>query len=246
MENKEYPYLYLGSVSEARRYGELDKWRESHRENIACKEAIEMAIRKGFDGMYLDDHCARDIIEAYGYKRVCWVLANTLQQKKEDGRFSLNNKAWAASTFIPQSDRSFDFVVESHSAVLDGFVDQFRRAQAELRLFDRTHCDTMTGQELKGRVLVLDPWTLKESCWTAQNQLWLATGGFGCRPAASGRAVFAICLGDGEHTRWDRGDFTGILREEHLPGWAKERLAQIQSSQASGAVTSNHEQVMKL
>ena len=49
-EIKEYPYLYLGSVSEARQYNELDRWRESHRLNIACREAIEEAIRAKLDG----------------------------------------------------------------------------------------------------------------------------------------------------------------------------------------------------
>ena len=70
MENKEYPYLYLGSVSEARRYNELDRWRESHKQNIACKEAVEAAIRKGFNGMSLDPDCAKSVIEEYGFKRV--------------------------------------------------------------------------------------------------------------------------------------------------------------------------------
>ena len=54
-----------------------------------------------------------------------------------------------------------------------------------------------------------------------------ATGGFGCSPTAAGRAVYATCLSDGEHTRWDRSDFIGILREEHLPDWARESLEQI-------------------
>lgn len=117
--------------------------------------------------------------------------------------------------------------MQSHPAVLDGFVSQFRKAQAELQMFDRTHCDSLTGQELKGQVLVMSPFTLKESYWAQENQLWLATGGFGCSPTAAGRAVYAICLGDGEHTRWDRSDFIGILREEHLPDWARESLEQI-------------------
>ena len=55
----------------------------------------------------------------------------------------------------------------------------------------------------------------------------LATGGFGCVPTAAGRAVYATCLGDGEQTRWNRSDFIGILREEHLPDWARESLKQI-------------------
>ena len=47
------------------------------------------------------------------------------------------------------------------------------------------------------------------------------------RPNAAGRAVYATCLGDGEQTRWNRSDFIGILREEHLPDWARESLKQI-------------------
>ena len=173
---KDHAYLYLGSVSEARRNNELDDWRMSHKQNILCKEAVEDAIRKGFDGMHLDQDCARSVIEEYGFKRVGWVLAATLQQKKEDGRFSPQNKEWAASTFIPQSDRNHDFTVQSHPAVLDGFVNQFRKEQEQLQMFDRTHCTTMTGEELEGKVLVMSPYTLKESYWAPENQLWLASG----------------------------------------------------------------------
>ena len=238
-KTKDYPYLYIGSVSEARRHNELDMWREGHKQNMACKQAIEEAIRKGFDGMYLDKACARNVIDNYGFKRVGWVLSNTLQQKKDDGRFSPHNKAWAASTFIPQSDRNYDFTVESHPAVLDGFVNQFRKAQAELQLFDRTHCDTMTGQDLTGKVLVMSPSTLKESYWAQENQLWLATGGFGCSPTAAGRAVYATCLGDGEHTRWNRSDFIGILREECLPDWATEMIAKIEQDRPTEVIRLN-------
>ena len=232
---KDHAYLYLGSLSEARRYNELDRWRDSHRENIACKRAIEEAIRKGFDGMYLNVDCAQSVIDSFGFKRVGWVLANTLQQKKDDGRFSPRNKEWAAGTFIPPSDRNYDFTVESHPAVLDGFVNLFRKAQEELHMFDRSQCDSLNGQELEGSVLVMSPYTLKESYWSPENQLWLATGGFGCSPSAAGRAVYATCLGDGEQTRWDRSDFIGILKEEHLPDWARENLSQIQNqSQSQG------------
>ena len=56
---KDHAYLYLGSVSEARRQNELALWRASHLENIACKQAIEEAIRRGFDGMHLSHDCAR-------------------------------------------------------------------------------------------------------------------------------------------------------------------------------------------
>ena len=76
-------------------------------------------------------------------------------------------------------------------------------------------------------MLVMSPFTLKESYWAPENQLWLATSGFGSAPNAAGSAVYATCLGDGEQTRWNRSDFIGILREEQLPDWARESLKQI-------------------
>ena len=224
---KDHAYLYLSSISEAKRQNEVALWRASHLENTACKQAIEEAIRKGFDGMHLSHDCARGVIEDFGFKRVGWVLAATIQLKPEDGRFSRRNKEWAAATFIPRSDRNYEFMVESHAGVLDIFVNEFRDAQDALGMFVRSHCDDMTGQELEGKVLVMSPFTLKESYWAPENQLWLATGGFGCAPNAAGRAVYATCLGDGERTRWNRSDFIGILKEEHLPDWARESLEQI-------------------
>ena len=67
----------------------------------------------------------------------------------------------------------------------------------------------------------------------------LAEGGFGCSPNASGRVVYATCLGDGEHTRWDRSDFVGVIREECMPEWAKESLAHLRPQQQTDAPTMN-------
>lgn len=225
---KDHAYLYLSSPAEAKRNNEIALWKASHQQNIACKSAIEESIRKSFDGMHLDGDCAQNVIDSFGFKRVGWVLSNTIQQKKWDGRFSPQNKEWAGMTFIPPSDRNCDFVVESHPAVLDGFVNLFRKAQDELQLFNRRQCESLIGQELEGKVLVMSPFTLKESYWQQKNQLWLATGGFGCSLSAAGRAVYATCLGDGEKARWNREDFIGILKEGHLPDWARENLEQLQ------------------
>ena len=116
---KDHAYLYLSSISEAKRQNEVALWQASHLENIACKQAIEEAIRKGFDGMHLSHDCARGVIEDFGFKRVGWVLAATIQLKPEDGRFSRRNKEWAAATFIPRSDRNYEFMVDSHAGVMN-------------------------------------------------------------------------------------------------------------------------------
>ena len=77
------------------------------------------------------------------------------------------------------------------------------------------------------RQLVLSPDTLKESCWSQENQLWYAHDGFGCHPHAIGRSIRCTCLGDGEMTRWNRTDFIGVLDEQYLPDWAAEKLTQL-------------------
>ena len=71
-----YPY----TAKEARERGELELWRANFRANCACAGAIELAIRRDFDGMHLKDGCAKSVIDQYGYKRVGFVLANTLQE----------------------------------------------------------------------------------------------------------------------------------------------------------------------
>ena len=42
------------------------------------------------------------MIEQFGYTRALYVLANTVQQKDWDGRFSSANKTWAKTVDIRQ------------------------------------------------------------------------------------------------------------------------------------------------
>lgn len=225
--NETYPYPY--SAAEARKRNELSLWRESHKANIACRDAIEDAIRRSFDGMHLDKDCTTPVLDEYGYKRTAWVLANTLHELKWDGRFSYANKHWAEKIYIPTDlNHNSDFVVRSHPAVLDGFVSFYRKAVQALNLFGAEHCvGDRAEQDFTGKVLVLSPDTLKESCWSQADQLWYARSGFGCEPHSSGRAVFATCLSDGETARWNREDFIGVLNEKHLPDWAREKLMEL-------------------
>ena len=60
-------YLYPYSSAEARERNELSLWRESHKANIACRNAIEDAIRQNFDGMNLQTDCLKAVLDEYGY-----------------------------------------------------------------------------------------------------------------------------------------------------------------------------------
>lgn len=244
MEN-DFIYLYPYSRNEAKRLNQLKEWRDSHKENIRCKKSIEDAIRRDFDGAHLKDGCAESVIAVYGYKRVNWVLSNTVKQQDWNKDFSENNKEWAKHTYIPPDKDSvysqnynLDFVVDSPPGVLDGFVNQYRLAYQALSLFDSSHCELDSKYlNYEGKVLVLSQDILVESHWDSKNQLWLATGGFGCDPNSSGRAVFATGLGNDEETRWNRLDFTGVLKENLLPDWASEKLAELQKPQAAESET---------
>ena len=57
--------------------------------------------------------------------------------------------------------------------MLDGFVSFYRKAVQALNLFGAEHCvGDRAEQDYTGKVLVLSPDTLKESCWSQENQLW--------------------------------------------------------------------------
>lgn len=244
---KNFPSVYPYTFAEANRLNEINYWAESQVQNILCKEAIESAINSNFDGFTLSETGAGSVLESFGFKRVQHVLANTILEKDYDGRFDPSNKDWAKSQgVLADKGLTQQFVVQSHPAVLNGFVHQVRDAYAQLQMYGTEHCETI-WQELRGKVLVMKPSTLKESYWSPENQLWYAEGGFGCSPTASGRAVYATCLGDGEnHVRWNREDFLGVLKEDLLPDWAREQLDKLKSGQEIGPVDTGPTQVMNL
>ena len=227
-------YLYPYSATEARARNELALWRASFCANVECARDIEEGIRPHFDGAHLDDAFLQPLVDKWGYKRINFVLSNTLQMLSYDGRFSPSNREWARRTYVPSdADHNTSYRVKSHPAILDGFVRMMRDAYQSLGLFGPQHCepDSFESLDYEGKVLVLSPDTLRESCWSPENQLWYAHDGFGCSPHAIGRSIRSTCLGDGEQTRWNRTDFIGVLREEFLPDWAKEKLAELQPQQ---------------
>lgn len=234
----DFPYLYPYSRAEARRSGETRMHEDSFRVNVDCARAIEQAIQEHFndaDGS-LSEGCAQSVLERFGFKRVNFILANSLQELHRSAcKHLISNEAyqWRQGIYVP-SDGSYNryYVADTAAPLLEAFISQARDAYQALGLFGPEHCvGDRHGQDYKDKVLVMSPDTLRESCWSPRDQLWLAQGGFGCSPTASGRAVYAACLGDGEETRWNREDFTGVLDEQYLPDWAMEKLTELRGSQ---------------
>lgn len=128
---KAYPEVYMGTLEKAMQERNVDAYLDSRKLNIDCKNAIEQAIAEGFDGMRLNPDAAVGVVEKYGEERVAFVLANTLKQLSHDGRFSDGNKRWADGIDIPENisrgmDLNRDYIVGSHPAVLNGFIDMAR------------------------------------------------------------------------------------------------------------------------
>ena len=128
---KAYPDVYMGTLENAMQERNIDAYLDSRKLNIDCKNAIEQAITENFDGMSLPPDTATGVIEKYGEERVAFVLANTLKQLSYDGRFSDGNKRWADGIDVPENisrgiDLNRDYIVSSHPAVLNGFIDMAR------------------------------------------------------------------------------------------------------------------------
>lgn len=242
-------YLYPYSAEYARQRGEESLWRASYLSNMDCKDAIWKAVWQHYDGAHLDGDCLAKVIQEFGYKRTAWVLANTIQQLEWGGQYSSENKEWASRIYIPpDKSHNLNFVVPIRSAVLNGVVDQYRAAYQALGLFSPNQCEPDSFEKLdyEGKVLVLSPDTLKESCWKPENQLWYAHDGFGCSPTAIGRSIRCTCLNDEEMARWNRTDFTGVLKEEFLPDWAREKLQELKLNKLQQMSRSEKEQALAM
>lgn len=239
--------LYKFSFSEAKRNNEVEEFRESLLENIKCRDFLDHEIGEKFDGMRLPDKCAENAVKEFGYDRTMWVVANTINERQGDGRFHSKNREWAKNLHIPNDRRNYEFALRSHSCIVDGLANDVRKMYAQLNLFSGEHTvRSEEPQDYTGKLLVIRADVLKEECRTPENQLFLASGGFGCSPDSSGRKVFGQFLSDGEKTHFYRSDFVGILANQHIPQWAAEKMEQIQAQQEQQEQESAPEQTINL
>ena len=124
--------LYKYPASHASEHGELDAYRASHKANEACKKAIEDAIHDHYSDNCLGRGAVKQVVDAFGFERTLYVLANTVRQLSHDGRISNANKRWAATIPVYEdmdgfrSDRNVYLTVNSHPGLIDIFVRQAR------------------------------------------------------------------------------------------------------------------------
>lgn len=126
------PPIYRQTAQYAMEHGEREAYFASRIAYWDCKRAIEDSINSHFDGMHLGKDCLSEVLEQYGPERVKNVLACTIQHKEWDARFSRSNREWAMKVDTAHMGKEpYQFMCESHPAVLDGFVSMFRREVLE-------------------------------------------------------------------------------------------------------------------
>ncbi|MDE7242850.1 MAG: DUF3849 domain-containing protein [Oscillospiraceae bacterium] len=122
--------LYKNSFEYAYQHGEADQSIASKRANIACRDAIEKAVASHYNGYSLDTEVAvKEVVQQFGYERLFYVLANTVQTMDWDGRVSQNNKAWAQTIPIvfEKGERDTSYLItRTHPGLLDMFVRDAR------------------------------------------------------------------------------------------------------------------------
>lgn len=113
---------------------------------------------------------------------------------------------------------------------MDVFVNQARKEWAKLNLYDFKSCYE-DKTDYTGKVLAVRPDILKDEYKTPADQLFYATGGFGCKSDSLGRKIYGVLLSGGEECVFLRGDIIGVVKLELIPDWANKKVAELTSEQ---------------
>ena len=126
MEKQRAIPIYDGTAREANERGEAEKFKASRQADSDCREAIESAIARNYDGSRLNTKAAiAEVREQFGDKRMVRVTASLILNRPHDGRISPENIAWAeknAATKKVCTNRT-------HSGLLDIFAARLREGE---------------------------------------------------------------------------------------------------------------------
>ena len=239
--------LYIWSKNQARQSGEMDLWCESHNANCRCAIAIEKALTEYYRENTLDIIAAKKMIEEYGFERVNWVLANTVQFSRGDSRYSDENKKWARGFSLPYDERYVreKFALCKDPFLVNTFIDHVRGEWNALGLYDESHCYENSRRDLDytGQVVVLDPCIFKDEFKRPEQQLFYAKFGNGCRADSLGTKVYGQRLHNGKECYYRRSEILGVMKLDLVPDWAKEKVMQITFKKKDGEVNTEVEDV---
>ena len=131
--------IYTQDFAYAQAHNETDLCLQSHRADVACRNAIELAIKDNYSGNFLNTaKVIREVAPVFDIERVMFVLANTVRRKDWDGRISEDNKEWAKTVPAVASERhSIDIIADGvHPVLLNALVNTARKLEPGYTLSD--------------------------------------------------------------------------------------------------------------
>ena len=115
--------VYRETFEFAQAHDEIEKYHASMEVNTACKEAIEAAIRGHYANNRFDSVPAvQEVVKQFGYDRMFYVLANSVQVFADDGRISRQNKEWAQTVPVVKENWGSFVVSRCNPGLLNMFV----------------------------------------------------------------------------------------------------------------------------
>lgn len=141
LPKKVYPYSY----EEARAKGQTAQHKRSYNLNVECALSIQAASTLNLANGHVPIENVREVLEDYGPERVMWVLANTIQQRGSDTRYTEDSRRWAENFPIPadpykNGDLRLGYIIEGWPPYVveflnlaQGEIAAARQAQAQKR-----------------------------------------------------------------------------------------------------------------
>jgi hypothetical protein len=122
--------VYKLSFEKADEYGVTETYDLSRRTDIDCAEAIDKAIKanKKNGNRYDLATPAGALLERYGKERMAWVLSKHILSVPH--KFSEASISWTkefANEELGTGDEAPTFTIHTHHAVLEAFINQFRK-----------------------------------------------------------------------------------------------------------------------
>lgn len=118
--------IYDGTAREANERGEVEKFKASRRADSDCRDAIENAIARNYDGSRLNTKAAiAEVREQFGEKRMVRVTASLIANRTFEGRISPGNRAWADKKAVSKEIGSGHM----HPGLLDIFAARLREGE---------------------------------------------------------------------------------------------------------------------
>ncbi len=120
--------VYKETWSYACLNGEREEYNRSLQETLQCRDDMQKDISEHFDGFHIPIERTSNYILDYGYERVMIVLANTIQQNEWDARISRDNKEWAKTIAVPDTERNARrMLLSCGTGLVDGITREVRR-----------------------------------------------------------------------------------------------------------------------